>query len=264
MDLDFIWRNRAEKLLVVAFWWEQQQAKCCLCHEEMEPYARDQNTNPLAASIEHLIPKRDNGPDRVGNVRLAHVLCNGALGSLWQHNNHRAENGLPPLTEEWAINRAKEQWAIKLARRAAIKAGLPIPVMPPLQFPLPEAKVKQAKITPRPAKKKRKPALANVRAAGLPRGATLPGYIPEPDAPSPSAAKAPSRAMLLAPRSGQSAARISRRQPLCASCGSPDVTMDASLSWDWNEQSWVIHEMRESFDCDICQSDTRLQWETIS
>lgn len=89
MDPDFEWRTRDEKLLVVAYWWEMQEGNCCICHEPMESYHRDAGKNPNAASIEHLIPKRDGGPDTVRNVRLAHRLCNNRLGALWMENEHR-------------------------------------------------------------------------------------------------------------------------------------------------------------------------------
>lgn len=83
MDMDFKWTTRAEKLQVVEFWWKVQQGLCCICNGEMEPYHRDAGKNPNAASVEHLIPKRDNGPDTAGNVRLAHRSCNNKLGAQW-------------------------------------------------------------------------------------------------------------------------------------------------------------------------------------
>lgn len=89
MDPNFKWRSLTEKRLVVAYWWEMQEGKCCICHEMMEPYHRDAGKNPNAASIEHLVPKRENGPDTVGNVRLAHRSCNNRLGALWSENEHR-------------------------------------------------------------------------------------------------------------------------------------------------------------------------------
>lgn len=98
MDMDFEWHTRAEKLLVVAYWWEQQKGSCCICNHEMEPYHRDAGKNPNAASIEHLIPRRENGPNTVGNVRLAHRSCNNRLGGEWAIEQHRklVESGLAP------------------------------------------------------------------------------------------------------------------------------------------------------------------------
>lgn len=100
MDMKFEWHTRDEKLQVVAYWWEQQEKLCCICGEEMEPYTRQNSHRPKAATIEHLIPRRDNGPNTVGNVRLAHALCNHTLGALWQMNRDRAAWGMPPLTHK--------------------------------------------------------------------------------------------------------------------------------------------------------------------
>ena len=96
MDMRFEWHTRAEKLLVVAYWWEQQNGLCCICNHEMEPYHRDSGRNPNAASIEHLIPRRDNGPNAVFNVRLAHRSCSNRLGGEWEQRRQRlqVENGL--------------------------------------------------------------------------------------------------------------------------------------------------------------------------
>lgn len=83
MDPNFEWTTREEKLLVIDYWWEEQGKLCCICGEEMEPYKRQGTHNPKAATVEHLIPKRDNGPNTVGNIRLAHAFCNHTLGALW-------------------------------------------------------------------------------------------------------------------------------------------------------------------------------------
>lgn len=96
--MDFKWTTRAEKLLVVDYWWSVQDGNCCICGNGMRPYHRDAGKNPDAASIEHLIPKRDNGPDTAGNVRLAHRSCNNRLGGQWAEEQHRklVEAGLAP------------------------------------------------------------------------------------------------------------------------------------------------------------------------
>lgn len=98
MEMDFEWHTRAEKLQVVAYWWEQQEGCCCICSKPMEPYHRDAGRNPNAASIEHLIPRRENGPNTAGNVRLAHRSCNNRLGGEWAEEQHRrlVEAGLAP------------------------------------------------------------------------------------------------------------------------------------------------------------------------
>ena len=107
MEMDFTWTTRAEKLLVVAYWWDQQHGLCCICSEKMEPYHRDAGRNPNAASIEHLIPRRENGPNTAGNVRLAHRSCNNEMGALWAENQHRASKGLPLLTDRKAVKKPR-------------------------------------------------------------------------------------------------------------------------------------------------------------
>lgn len=111
MDPNFEWTTREEKLLVIDYWWEEQGKLCCICGEEMEPYKRQGTHNPKAATVEHLIPKRDNGPNTVGNIRLAHAFCNHTLGALWEQNRHRAKIGLAPLTEKEALSKSKSRKA---------------------------------------------------------------------------------------------------------------------------------------------------------
>lgn len=119
MDMNFHWTTRAEKLLVVAYWWKEQAGECCICHGQMEPYKRQSTHNPRAATVEHLIPRRDNGPNTAGNVRLAHAHCNHALGGLWMQNQHRASKGLPPITAEQALRR-EEAKAVPPRKRSII------------------------------------------------------------------------------------------------------------------------------------------------
>jgi hypothetical protein len=142
--MNFRWLTRAEKLEVVAYWWKNQRGRCCLCNMPMDPYHRDRTHNPDAATIEHLIPRRESGPNTVGNVRLAHGRCNHALGALWEQNRHRGAKGLPPLTAKWALNSARGN---ELARKRLLKEA-----------------------------KKNDPASGTMAAGGfvsLPRGATL-------------------------------------------------------------------------------------------
>ena len=47
----------------------------------MLPYRRRRVKSAMDATVEHLKPKREGGPDTVGNVRLAHMVCNNALGA---------------------------------------------------------------------------------------------------------------------------------------------------------------------------------------
>jgi hypothetical protein len=106
MDMNFKWHTRAEKLLVADYWWNEQRGLCCLCGDLMKPYSRQHTTDPDAATFEHLIPKRDSGPDTVGNVRLAHATCNNALGAHWERNRQRALAGLPLIPENNALRTA--------------------------------------------------------------------------------------------------------------------------------------------------------------
>lgn len=159
MDMDFKWTTRAEKLLVVAYWWEQQQGHCCICFKPMDAYMRDGHTNPNAASIEHLIPRRENGPNTAGNVRLAHAACNHALGALWSANQDRAVKGLAPLSEKWALNSAK-------GRRGAAQVSSKTMT----------AEENAQRMREYHARKARGVVWCAANALSLPRGATLPTY----------------------------------------------------------------------------------------
>lgn len=109
MDPNFEYRTRDEKLQVVAYWWKEQSRLCCICGTIMLRYHRDASREPLRATIEHLIPKRDDGPNTVRNVRLAHAICNYALGSLWQINRDREAQGYPLFSEQEALANARER-----------------------------------------------------------------------------------------------------------------------------------------------------------
>lgn len=112
MDMSFEWHTRDEKLLVVDYWWNVQRGLCCLCGELMLPYHRDKTTHPFRATIEHLVPRREGGPNTVGNVKLAHGMCNHALGALWQQNQERRKNGLPPISDEQALRYAASKHSL--------------------------------------------------------------------------------------------------------------------------------------------------------
>lgn len=118
--MNFKWTTRAEKLQVADYWWKEQRRLCCLCGELMKPYSRQHTTDLDAATFEHLIPKRENGPDIVGNVRLAHAICNNALGAHWERNRQRAERGLPLISEKEAVHNAAGN---RRARLVQTKAG---------------------------------------------------------------------------------------------------------------------------------------------
>lgn len=51
--------------------------------------------------------------------------------------------------------------------------------------------------------------------------------------------------------------------PVCVFCGSQDITIDASISWNFEEQNWVIVE---SFDdnpfCNKCMKNREIMWMT--
>jgi hypothetical protein len=166
MDMNFEWHTRAEKLCVVSYWWKEQDGKCCMCHTPMEPYHRDAGRNPNAASIEHLIPRRDNGPNTVGNVRLAHRSCNNEMGALWAENQHRVNLGFPPISEGEARTR----------RRTPKPKSEPLPRFNkrchyPRESLHYEAWIKW--LDEQAAKKARGVAWCALNAVSLPRGATL-------------------------------------------------------------------------------------------
>lgn len=249
MDPDFVWTNYRQKLRVVGFWWNEQRGICHLCHDPellMDPYRRRHDENPLAASIEHLIPKRDNGPNSVRNARLAHRMCNGALGALFSHNRHRVTAGETPIPESVALAAVREQYAELIADRLAnnppvfvLNAGVAY------DFSVnPAARIKWS--------------MADTRTPGmsLPRGATLPGYQPPPDAPIPRVAPRPRD--LLERKGGQ---KVNR--PVCQACGSHEVTRDASLRWD-SFAGWVIAEHRDGYECRRCDADTAVRWEFVN
>lgn len=260
---EFEWRTRSEKMRVVEYWWTEQKAICCICDTEMEPYRRSDDTSPMAASIEHLIPRREGGPNTLGNVRLAHAMCNHALGDLWAINTMLERKGLPPMTKEWALGRTREQWEIRQMRKAAARDGLPVPPMPALKYHLPAitpivlARANHARVTGYStdslahARNRKKAPLHGSAVLGVPRGATLPGYTPPTDAPPARQALAPPLTSLL-----------SARRPICGRCGSWDVVRDASLRWD-RAKGWVIAEYRDGWDCRPCDDTTEIEWETV-
>jgi hypothetical protein len=162
MDMNFSWTTRSERLLVVDYWWKRQRGLCCLCGEMMKPYKRQHSTDPDAATIEHIIPRRENGPNTVGNVRLAHGGCNHALGALWEQNRHRAIMGLPPISEREALASAAGN------RRAKAK--------PPMTT-LEQARSHVDKAMDKVERKAKGVSWCAQNAVSLPRGATLlPGY----------------------------------------------------------------------------------------
>jgi hypothetical protein len=164
MDPNFEWHTRDEKLLVVDYWWKEQRGLCFLCGELMKPFKRQHSTDPDAATVEHVIPRRENGPNTAGNVRLAHASCNNVLGALWEQNRHRAIMGLPPISEKQALASAAGN------RRAKAK---PQPQMTPLE----QARSHVDKALDKVERKAKGVKWCAQNAVSLPRGATLlPGY----------------------------------------------------------------------------------------
>ena len=69
-------RTQTERLLLVA---QRDSWTCWLCGEPVDP-SLVAISAPLAASVDHVIPKRNGGTNRYENLRLAHQLCNSRRG----------------------------------------------------------------------------------------------------------------------------------------------------------------------------------------
>lgn len=262
--MDFRWTDRAEKLRVVEWWWSQQRGVCCLCDDAellMDPYHRQGSGNPFAATVEHLIPVRDGGPDSVGNVRLAHTMCNQALGALWSTNQQRERQGHEALSIETGLMRARKQYAALIALRLAAIRGLTLEQAA-------QAVIDADKVVPtalaielshrRAPVKTYSPKVHNslaIKGLPPPRGATLPGYV-EPIDTGPPARKAPRVRDLLGPPKKV-------RRPVCVACGSHDVTRDASLRWDL-VAGWIVAEHRDGYDCKRCDDSTTVRFDFVN
>jgi len=59
--------------------WVRQRGICWICEKPI-PRERDPN-DPMAMSIDHVIPRADDGDDDPKNLRVAHRLCNEQRGS---------------------------------------------------------------------------------------------------------------------------------------------------------------------------------------
>ena len=273
---DLEWSTRREKLQVVAWWWAQQGGICCICKDPdnpMEPYGRDRGQNPISASIEHLIAKRDGGRNTVGNVRLAHGACNHAQGTLWEWNRARAKTGEPPLPAEWAIEHAAcRMREYRLERERRRESGIfaePVPRMPdPTIVPVFQPAVPFEIVRPahRPGRA-RSPQIkwSMAQISGLPRGATLPGYVPPPADPPPTPPARRVRATDFLERKAKpmAIATTPDRRPVCEACGSADVTMDGTLKWDVARQAWVTAELLETTECNACCEVRPVRWVTV-
>ncbi len=265
MDMDATWGTPASKRRVAAFWFREQRGICWLCKSTelpLEPYQRDRPHNPIAATIEHLIPRRDGGPNTVGNARVAHAACNSALGTLWEANRQRVQKGLPELTEAWALGIAHAKMRQELnQRRAAVPDDHETSAVP-----MPRAgytitsnhrrahMVKRPKV-PAPSKG------TAARSMPLPRGATLPGFTHSDVGPPPplTPQRAPPASQIFDNRARKMKETIPEI-PLCAKCGSDKVRMDAQLTWDPQRRTWVTHYLRHVFDCEACEDETTIRW----
>jgi 5-methylcytosine-specific restriction endonuclease McrA len=61
---------------------ERHGDNCHWCGKPMDFETRDE---PLSATIEHLIPKSEGGPNAQTNLRLAHKLCNNERNRMMSH-----------------------------------------------------------------------------------------------------------------------------------------------------------------------------------
>ena len=270
MDLDLGWHTRAQKLAVVAYWLEQQRGVCCLCEDPdllMDPYGSAFDHNPLSATIEHLIPKRDGGPNTARNVRMAHKMCNQALGSLWTVNQQRALAGAEPVSADDFLAAARAQYASYIAARRngapatfrpvhASRMMISLSTRPAPPGWVPSSTKAEKAVGAIPMSLAR--AIAAGRPIGIERGATLPGYLPPAD-PVVLARAKPLRPKDLLERKAEKV-----RRPVCSACGSADVTRDASLRWDIRNGGWVIAEHRDGYDCRVCEADTVPRWEFVN
>lgn len=98
MNYDSHWVSAADKRNVIDFWWDAQEGLCCICRHPMvypKPVIGRKpkffQRQPDEATIEHVVPKRAGGKNRVGDVRLAHRQCNSEDGGRWekQRQAHR-------------------------------------------------------------------------------------------------------------------------------------------------------------------------------
>ena len=60
--------------------------------------------------------------------------------------------------------------------------------------------------------------------------------------------------------SGTSRPEMPEPIPFCALCGSDKVVCDAWVSWDREDQCWVLHSKFEESFCEACEQTTALEW----
>lgn len=85
--------------------WNAQRGRCWIC---LKPMILKAGLHPLAASVEHIVPKARGGGERWHNKLLAHRACNSARGApfIWipvrvfRHAAMARLNGLLETTVE--------------------------------------------------------------------------------------------------------------------------------------------------------------------
>ena len=88
-------------------WWiprlrERDGDDCQLCHQLID-FSLNPGTDPWAASRDHIKPRAAGGGDTLINSRLAHSICNGRRGSVWNGRDYsRVARPVYPAWDEWA------------------------------------------------------------------------------------------------------------------------------------------------------------------
>lgn len=52
---------------------------------------------------------------------------------------------------------------------------------------------------------------------------------------------------------------MSKVKQVCGTCGSEDVSCDASVRWDMETQAWKISGVHEGDYCDACNEECRIE-----
>lgn len=56
---------------------------------------------------------------------------------------------------------------------------------------------------------------------------------------------------------------MSKIKMVCAICGSEDVTVSFTCSWDVTTQTWTVHEMQDDAYCASCDGPTNVKEEQM-
>lgn len=68
------WGDKRDRLRRVL--WSTQGGVCGLCGVTMLPFKSCDSLDGDGATIDHVIPRSKGGPDRLGNMLVAHARCN--------------------------------------------------------------------------------------------------------------------------------------------------------------------------------------------